>query len=163
MTGNGNLPPSTAQDVLNLVSQKYLQNIDPSTPEEFNGFLEYLSNARQLLFVNAKRRGSLIITVGCRSLQILDDLCRDYRTGRLNEMAQKYLVTKELLNELGLTEAELTTSISEEEYRSCRNQLSVYAGELYSLGFSVHLQETHCMHFQSLLGMELKAKGHFPF
>ena len=131
MAGNGNRSPPTAQDVLNLVSQKYLQKIDPSTPEEFNGFLEYLSIARQLLLVDDKP-GSLIITVGCRSLQILEDLWTDYCTGRLNEMTQRYLVTKELLNELGLTEAKLTTNISEEEYRSCRNQLSVYGGELYT-------------------------------
>ena len=136
MTGNGNHPTPTTQDVLNLAAMKHLQTIDPSKPEELNGFLKYLLNVRKGLLVETKQ-GSLIITVGCRSLQILEDLWKDYCTGRLNEMAQKHLVTKELLNELGLTEAKLTTSISEEEYRSCRNQLSVYGGELYSLGYSV--------------------------
>ena len=136
MAASGNCPPPTAQEVLNLASQKYLQTINPSKPEELNGFLQYLRDVRQLLFVDAKQ-GSLIITVGCRSLQILEDLWIDFCTGRLNKMAEKYLVTKELLNELGLKEAKLTTSISEKEYRSCRNQLSVYRGELYSLGSSV--------------------------
>ena len=117
------------QDLLNLVAEKYLQKNDPSTPEEFQGFLEYLKKFRKVLFVDAQE-GSLIITVGCRSVQILEDLWCDYCTGRVNEMAQKYLVTEEILNELGLTEAKLTTSISEEEYRSCQEQLLLYSGKL---------------------------------
>lgn len=126
MEGEGNRTP---QDLLNLVAEKYLQKINPSTPEEFQGFLEYLKDVRKLLFVDAQE-GSLIITVGCRSVQILEDLWSDYCAGRVNEMAQKYLMTEEILNELGLTEAKLTTSISEEEYRSCQEQLLLYSGKL---------------------------------
>ena len=40
----------------------------------------------------------------CRSLEILDALWGDYRTGHLNDMAQKYLVTKEVLKEFDLNE-----------------------------------------------------------
>ena len=37
-----------------------------------------------------------------------------------NEMAQKCLVTKEILTEFGLKEAKPTTTILEKEYRTCR-------------------------------------------
>ncbi|XP_068715868.1 polyubiquitin-B-like isoform X1 [Montipora foliosa] len=39
-------------------------------------------------------------------------------------MAQKYLVTKELLEEFGLLEVKLTTFIPEEEYRACQEYFS---------------------------------------
>ncbi|KAJ7388926.1 hypothetical protein OS493_034852 [Desmophyllum pertusum] len=99
--------------------QQYFQSIDPSNPEEFNGYLQYLKDVRQVLIVDLKQ-GSLIITVECSSLEILEGLWEDYCTSHLNEMAQKFLVTEDLLKELGLTEAKLTTTILEEEYRACR-------------------------------------------
>lgn len=114
-----------ARDVLNLAAEMYLKDVQPSTEEEHSKFLDYLKNVRDLLFVDAKE-GSLIITVVCKSVQILDDLWTDYCTGRVTEMAQKYLVTEKVLNALGLTEAELSTHIDEKEYRICREQLSAH-------------------------------------
>ena len=131
VAGVGNRTLPTENDVLNLIWQKYLQNIEPSTPVKLNGFLEYIQRGgRQLLFVDAQK-GSLIITVGSGSVKILDALWKDYRTGRVNEMAQKCLVTEEVVNELGITKAKLSTSILVEKYpdESCRRQLSLYSGE----------------------------------
>ena len=73
-----------------------------------------------MLFVDAQP-GSLIITVECSSLLILDELWEDYYTGYLNEMAQRYLVTEDVLKEFGLTEMKLMTTIMESEYRKCRS------------------------------------------
>ncbi|PFX19582.1 uncharacterized protein LOC111338019 [Stylophora pistillata] len=98
---------------------KYLNTIDPSKPEELNGFVQYLKEVREVLIVETVF-GSLIITVECISLEILDGLWNDYRTGYLNEMAQKYLVTKELLIELGLRDVKLTVTILENEYKKCQ-------------------------------------------
>ncbi|KAJ7388923.1 hypothetical protein OS493_034847 [Desmophyllum pertusum] len=42
-------------------------------------------------------------------------------------MAQKFLVTEDLLKELGLTEAKLTTTILEEEYGACRKHFLQYS------------------------------------
>ena len=120
-------PFPTEQAVLNLVAIRYLNIMDPSTPEAWNGFVDYLENVKKALIVNVQP-GSLIITVNCRSLQILQDLWDDYCTGRVNEMAQKFLVTEELLNELNLKEAKLTTTIPEEEYRACRETLLLFFG-----------------------------------
>ena len=78
--------------------------------------------------------GCLIVTVRCSSLQILDELWEDYRTGHLNEMAQKYLVTKEILKKFGLIELKLMTTIVEEEYRACRQYFLQRPGLYDSLG-----------------------------
>ena len=126
----GGIP--TKQEVLNLAASKYLQAIDPSKPEDLNGFVYYLEKVRKVRIVDT-RSGSLIITVECSSLEILEGLWEDYCTGYFIEMAQKYLVTDDILKELGLTEVKLTTTILEEEYRACREHLLQYSGEFQGL------------------------------
>lgn len=120
--------PST-QAILNLVASNYLANINPSTPEEFNAFVQYLTELRKVLIVSIDS-GSLIIKVKCSTLEILEDLWEDYCIGHLNEMAQKHLVTEEILKRLGLTELILTTSISDEKYRECKNYFLNCHGKL---------------------------------
>ena len=122
-TAQQNVSPDT-QEILNLAAKKYLTNIDPSTPEEFNGFVQYLCDVRKVLIVSTDP-GSLIITVKCGSLQILEDLWNDYCSGYLNEMAQKYLVTEEILETLGLVEVKLTTTIPIEKYLECKKLIMV--------------------------------------
>ena len=122
----------TAQEVLNLAASKYLKTIDPTKPEDLNGFVYYLEKVRKTLIVDTQS-GSLIITVECNSLKILDELWSDYCNGSLNKMAQKFLVTEEVLKELGLTEVKLTTTILVEDYRACREYLLQHSGEFRSL------------------------------
>ena len=122
---DGGIP--SAQGVLNFIAFKYFQAVDPSKPEELNGYLQYLKDVRQVLFVDAQT-GSLIITVECNSLEILEGLWNDYISGHLNEMAQKFLVTENILEEFGLTEVKLTTTIRRKEYKTCREQLLLQSG-----------------------------------
>ena len=120
------LPPT--QGILNSIAHRYFQVVNPSTEDELNGFLRYLREVRKVLVVDTQQ-GSLIITLECRSLQILEVLWKDYCTGHLNEMAQKYLVTEELLKEFGLTAVKLTTTMVEEEYIGCRQHFLQSAGK----------------------------------
>ena len=122
----------TSQDVLNLAASKYLKAIDPSKPEDLNGFVYYLEKVRKTLIVDTQS-GSLIITVECSSVEILDELWYDYCNGFLKKMVQKFLVDDEVLKELGLTEVKLTTTILEEDYRACREYLLQHSGEFRSL------------------------------
>ena len=124
-------PPST-QDILNLVAFKYLQTVDPSKPEDLNGFVYYMEKVRNVLIVDAQP-GSLILTLKCPSLEILEELWNDYCTGRLNEMAQKFLVTVDILIALGLTAVKLTTTILDEDYRVCREYFVQRLGEFKCL------------------------------
>ena len=107
------------QDVMSLVADNYLQAIQPSNRDELNGFHRYLRETRQLLIVDNKS-GSLIITVKCTSLLILDELWKDYCTGHLQEVAQRYLVTDYILQQRGLDSVQLTLTIDEEEYKAYR-------------------------------------------
>jgi len=125
---NANVTP---QQVLCRIADRYLQIAPPSTWEELNGFLNYLQKVRETLIVSVEQ-GSLIITLECRSLQVLEALWTDYCSGHLSEMAQKYLVTNDILQETGLVEVKLVTTIREEDYRACRDCFLQFpaAGEL---------------------------------
>ena len=113
--------PSTTQEVLRLASM-YLTIVQPSSREDYNSFLEFLTIARKVLIVGVQQ-GSLIITVECRSLEILEKLWEDYRSGHLLEITQKCLVTVDILRAFHLFELKLTLTIYEEEYRACQEHL----------------------------------------
>lgn len=117
----------SSQEIVNLIAEKYIQTIDPSNPEGLNGFLEYMEKVRQTIVIDVKK-GSLIITVQCSSLHILDELWEDYCTGHLKEVAQRYLVTEDILKELGVDAVQLTVTINEEEYKAYRKYLLGHEG-----------------------------------
>ena len=137
-SGSHDLGDPSPQGVLSLIASKYLQTVKPSNAEEFNGYLQYLKEVRNVLLVDSKL-GSLILTVECGSLEILEGLWNDYCTGYLNEMAQKYLVTEDILKEVGLAEVKLTTTILEDEYRACREYFLQHSGQFKRLNFSLLL------------------------
>ena len=115
--GSDEIP--TSQEVMNFIAHKCFQTVNTTKPEELNGFLQYLTNVRKVLVLDAQP-GSLILTALCSSLKILDTLWYDYCTGHLNDMAQKYLLTEHVLKEFDLTELKLTTTIQGEEYIAAR-------------------------------------------
>ena len=117
-----------SQGVMNFIARKYFQTVDTTKPEELNGFLRFLTDVRKVLVLDAQS-GSLILTALCSSLEILDALWYDYCTGHLNDMAQKYLVTKDVLKEFGLTKLKLTTTIQGEEYMAARKLFLQGSGE----------------------------------
>ena len=121
----------TTQGVLNRIADWYI-NITPRTQEGLSGFLSYMEKARNVLVVD-KASGSLIITVECSSLEILDGLWQDYLTGHLNEMAQQLLVTEDILREFGLLEVKLKITILEAEYLACRKCFLHFQGEFWCL------------------------------
>ena len=43
---NGAIP--SLEQILNLMASKYFNNLNPSTPEEFNGFVRYLKELREV-------------------------------------------------------------------------------------------------------------------
>ena len=116
------------QDLLIMIADRHFKRRDKSNAEKLDGFVEYMERVRKVLIVNTQT-GSLIITVECGSLEILDDLWDDYCTGHLNEMAQKYLVTEDILKEFGLFQVKLSTTIQEEEYRAAREYFMQGSGE----------------------------------
>ena len=126
--GNGAIP--SPQQILSLVASKYLNNLNPSTPEDFNGFIRYMKEIREVILLECKP-GSLIITVECGSLKILEELWQDYCTGNLGRVVQECLVTEDILKELGLSEIKLITTIDEKDYKDCQKYLAGCRYELY--------------------------------
>lgn len=80
MSVNGDASRATAQEVLNQIAKSYLQIVESSTKKECNEFMEYLTRMGKVLVVDVIK-GSLMIKVGCRSVQILSDLYIDFLTG----------------------------------------------------------------------------------
>ena len=124
--GNGHIP--SEEEVLRLIAFQYFQEVDKSDPQQLNGFLRYLKEVRKVLVVDS-HEGSLIITVQCSSLQILKELWEDYRTGHLNEIAQQFLVTEDILRAFGQIKVKLQTTIKDNEYMACKDYFIQQAGE----------------------------------
>ena len=78
--------------------------------------------------VQSYRLGSLVITVSCSSLEVLEALWNEYRTGRLNGVVQDTLVTRQVLEKLDLSEVKLRTIISEEDCLSYKGFLNYRQG-----------------------------------
>ncbi|XP_020609268.1 uncharacterized protein LOC110047864 isoform X2 [Orbicella faveolata] len=104
----------------------------PSTIKEFHDFFDYLVFVKRLVIEDVKS-GSLLITVKCASLQVLEELWADYTCGHLNEVVQKCLVTKDILTELGLAELKLKTTIREDDYKECKQFFQELAEKQSSL------------------------------
>ena len=83
--------------------------------------------------IQGNKLGSLVITVSCSSLQVLERLWEDYCSGHLSEVVQQTLVTAEVLEELGLSEVKLKTIISEEEYKAYKEFFMQRSGKIYTL------------------------------
>ena len=108
----------TGKQVLCLIATNYLKTTPPKSKDDHGEFLRYLKEM-DLLFTGHSV-GSLLITVKCDSLQILERLWKDYLSGHLSEVVQRSFVTEELLAELNLAELKLKTAISEEDYEVCK-------------------------------------------
>ena len=67
---------------------------------------------------------SLRLAVRCNNLEELERLWENYRSGRLNEIAEKYLVTDEIKRRFDVETVNLATTIQEEDYLACKEFLS---------------------------------------
>ena len=106
------------EEIFLSIVQNYLQTTPPQSPEEHSRFMEYTQKMR--LIITGVAVGSLVITVKCESLKILEELWTDYSSGHLGEVVQNCFVTEKILKELNLAELRLKTTIDIEEYNACK-------------------------------------------
>ena len=104
--------------ILLSIARNYLQTTPPRFPEEHNKFKEYMKEMK--LILSGFSSGSLVITVKCESLMILEELWTDYSSGHLGEVVQNCFVTEKILKELNLAELRLKTTMDIEEYNACK-------------------------------------------
>lgn len=103
-----------AEELLRLIASNYLEAGARETDSD--DFLEYMRQMR--LLITGITTGSVIITVICTSLEILELLWEDCNTGHMDEVAQKLLITKDVIREFG--DVKITVTMLEEEYKACR-------------------------------------------
>ena len=106
----------TEGEVLRLIAKNYLLTTPPKCKDDHNNFLLYMEKMRHTITdVNV---GSLVITLKCDTLEVVEKLWEDYSSGHLGEVVQRCFVTEEILMELNLAELKLKTIILEEEYKA---------------------------------------------
>ena len=108
--------PIPTEQVLCLIADMYLKVAPPSNKDDCESFLAYMKQMRTT--ITGVDTGSLLITVKCDSLEILEVLWEDYSCGHLGEVVQRCFVTEEILTELSLAELKLHTTISDEDYKA---------------------------------------------
>ena len=102
--------------VLCSIADNYLRETRPQSDEEHNRFLEFLRGMN--VIIRGYSVGSLLITVKCESLQILEELWTYYSSGHLGEIVQNCFATEKILEEMNLAELKLKTTIEIEEYKA---------------------------------------------
>ena len=122
---SGSVSHPQTEDLLALKEKTFLSIIEdsyhtmkPKSIEERDCFKEFAKEMKVIIMGVSK--GSLVITVECESLMILEELWKDYLSGRLGEVVQNCFVTEKILKELNLAELRLKTTMDIKEYNACK-------------------------------------------
>ncbi|XP_015761974.1 PREDICTED: uncharacterized protein LOC107341068 [Acropora digitifera] len=67
--------------------------------------------------------GSIVVSLRCPTLESLEHLWSDYRSGDLDKLAERYLVTDDMKEKLNLETSYLKITIDEENYLNCKEAL----------------------------------------
>ena len=97
--------------ILEVSIAEYTKHHRPSTRSDLCAFIDHMTQIYELALVSVKT-SSLIITVKCPTLESLERLWKDYQSGCLNDIAERFLVTDELKRKLGVGQYQI-----EDNYR----------------------------------------------
>ena len=152
-----NLILTDSQRVLSLIASNYLLTTPPRSKADRDDFVTYMKEMRVL--ITGVDTGSLLITVQCDSLEILETLWEDYSSGHLGEVVQRCFVTEEILTGLSLAELKLQTTISEEEYIACKMYFEKDPVQGSSFSFNVFFQSSKITKEQLLIVIHVLYRG----
>ena len=108
---------------------KYNKRNKLSTASGLSDFVKHVEDTYNFSLTSVGM-GSLVIKGQCPDLQSLESLWNDYRSGVLNEAAEKFLVTDDVKKEINLETLRLKVIIKEESYLTCKKALMETSGEL---------------------------------
>ncbi|KAL9976659.1 hypothetical protein ACROYT_G013983 [Oculina patagonica] len=94
-----------------------------SDEEELPEYFQHLKVIRDST-TREESENSLRIAVECQNLESLERLWEDYRSGRLNAIAEKGLVTEDIKSRFHVKSVNLTTTIQEEDYLALKEFLT---------------------------------------
>jgi len=129
----GNQDPQEQREKVNRRMKQLINEVnsegvfDYSTDKGIRRLCAYLMGERRLMEMNFQS-SSIEGIVKCRTPDILEDLWRDYFSGHLNKVAEEYLITKKVKEELGMETIKLKTTILEEDYVACKLSLMEIPG-----------------------------------
>ena len=148
VTSKKNSPEYNAlRERLTSFATQEMKSFPLTTQQELQQFCYYLIENLDLE-LSGKTPGSLILTVHCRTLDILERLWEDYRSGHLDEVVEECFHTDETTKaeeEMGeqcgahVDSISLETTISKEDYLRCKEFLTEISGKLSSLGAITYL------------------------
>ncbi|XP_022810481.1 uncharacterized protein LOC111347506, partial [Stylophora pistillata] len=118
----------------------FMKNNKLSSMEGMGEFLKYIEDSYNLL-TRALGCGCLEIRVQCRNMESLERLWRDCCHGNLDRMAERCLVTNELIKKLDLKALRLNVVIKEEDYLACKESFSDVVGPLKEVSSSVVIMD----------------------
>ena len=142
------LPKKTAQEQnkqeerMSLYAAIEVERFPFTTQIELQNYCSHL-RLKFNVELRDKRHGSLILTVHCRTLEILERLWEDYSLGHLDEVAEECFLTDETTKtkkergEKSEDDADtvgLETTILREDYLRCKTFLTKLSGKLSSQG-----------------------------
>ena len=113
-----------------LQASQFMESRNYSKVKEtaVRALVEFLKMAYNVSRV-AVNKGSLIISLNCKTLKGLDHLWKDCCSGHLNKVAERYLVGNERKKKLSRRKINLKTSIDEKNYLNCRKVFMKSSGE----------------------------------
>jgi len=79
----------------------------------------YLNGVLDVI-VRGAIEGSLLITVECSTMDILESLWEDYYSGHLNAVAEEHLLTDDIKRRFEVESVKLKTTILEKDYLACK-------------------------------------------
>ncbi len=91
--------------------------------EELPQYIQHLKVIHDLT-PREESENSLRIAVECHNLESLERLWEDYRSGRLDAVAEKRLVPEDIKRRFQVESVNLATTIREEDYLACKEFLS---------------------------------------
>ena len=120
--------PMTQEERINQLTtaiyKQFCESMGSDIPSEEKPY-RFQSYLQSELKVEVKEatEGSLRIIVECRTLEILERLWEDYRSGHLNAVAEKCLLTYDIQSRYNVVSVNLKTTISEDDYLACKCSL----------------------------------------
>ena len=111
------------KEMLTQIVRAYDEGSDHSRDWRYSkSFTDNLIKTYEVLVLNVCK-GSIFISLRCRTLEGLEHLWSDYRSGDLDKLAERYLVTDEIKKKLNLETSYLKTNMDEENYLNCKKAL----------------------------------------